>query len=84
MLTLAGSAVLYKIVTDLGTLSLLQKQGYSVYPCQPLGAIVTKIFINPEHYTSKQLLFGVLLLGVGRVFKHNISLSLKALGVIIP
>jgi hypothetical protein len=26
----------------------------------------------------------VLLLGVGRVFKHNISLSLKALGVIIP
>lgn len=52
-----------------------------------MGAVVTKIFINPKHYTSCQLLFRGLLLGVGgrgKVFKCNISLSLETLGMIMP
>lgn len=42
------------------------------------------MFINPEHYTSCQLLSGVLLLGEGEAFKYNISLPLQVPGMIIP
>lgn len=67
MLTLAGTAVLYKNIDVhlLASCSCDEKRGDDVYLWEPLGAIVTKIFINPKHYTSCQLLFGVLLLEGG-------------------